>query len=438
MSVAIQALAQPQLDRLTIVAPAAPGGGWDQTARALQHVLEADRLVSVVDVQNVPGAAGTIGLSQFINSERGNGRALLVSGLVMLGATLWNRSPVSVTQVTPIARLTGEYEVIAVPSSSPHRDLRSLVNAFRERPQSFAWGGGSAGGTDHILAGLVAEAAGIDAKRVNYIAFSGGGEAVAALLGGHVTAGISGYSEFASHIASGRLRAVAISAPARVAGIDVETMKDGGIDVELVNWRAVLAPAGISEDDRSRLTSLIRQATQSQRWRQMLVERDWTDMYLDGAAFDEYLRAERTRLTRIIARLRGPGDAASASAGQRIVPVAVIGGALIVMVALLVSQAAGGRRSRATPQEPRTNRTALVVVSAALVAFAALLPLLGFIAASTVLFSGAAFAFRRKPARHALARALAIALVFSTVVYLVFSRGLDLSLPAGSLWTWMR
>jgi putative tricarboxylic transport membrane protein len=203
--------AQPLDDHLVIVAPAAPGGGWDQTARALQHVIERRGLARIVEVQNVPGAAGTIGLAQFVNAGAGNTRSLLITGLVMLGATLWNDSPISIGQATPIARLTGEYEVVAVPAASAIADLGQLVEVFRRRPEAFAWGGGSAGGTDHILAGLIAEAAGVDPRRVNYVAFSGGGEAVAALLGGHVAAGISGYSEFAAHLQSGRLRAIAIS-----------------------------------------------------------------------------------------------------------------------------------------------------------------------------------------------------------------------------------
>src|SRR5829696_2565672 len=222
--------AQPLIDHLTIVAPAAPGGGWDQTARALQHVIDVRHLARVAEVQNVPGAAGTIGLSQFIDSQGGRGDSLLVTGLVMLGATLWNDSPVSVQQATPIARLTGEYEVVAVPASSPLQDLQALVAEFRRRPDAFAWGGGSAGGTDHILAGLLGEAAGVDPRRVNYVAFSGGGEAVAALLGGHIAAGISGYSEFAPHVASGRLRVLGISAAARLPGLDMPTIKEGGLD----------------------------------------------------------------------------------------------------------------------------------------------------------------------------------------------------------------
>ena len=211
------------------------GGAWRWLGPARPRDAARDRTAgaaarpsskgaAMVQVENVPGAAGTIGLAQLINGRRGDGGVLLVNGLVMLGAILSNQSPVSITQVTPIARLTGEYEIVAVPASSPHRDMQSLVRALRQNPAAVSWGGGSAGGTDHILAGLIVAAAGIDPRRTNYIAFSGGGEAVTSLIGGQVTAGISGYSEFAQHIQSGRLRAIGISAPRRLANLDVPSL----------------------------------------------------------------------------------------------------------------------------------------------------------------------------------------------------------------------
>ena len=434
------AAAQPAFDRLLIVAPAAPGGGWDQTARALQQVLQTTGLARTVEVENVAGAAGTIGLAQFVDAQRGNGRALIVSGLVMVGATLWNESPVSVTAATPIARLTGEYEVVAVPASSPYRDLPALVAAFRQHPEGFAWGGGSAGGTDHILAGLVAEAAGIDPRRLNYIAFSGGGEAVAALLGGHVRAGISGYSEFAAHIESGRLRAIAISAAARVASIDAPTLKEGGIDVELVNWRAVLAPPRLTARDRQRLNDVVAAAARSAEWQKILVARQWTDWYLDGDAFDGWLREERDRLSRVVARLRGPVSGAPVRAGQRLAPVAVLGGGLVVLSALIARR----RPQTGTVEQHAVNASAVSSTAAALIVFVALLPAFGFIVSASLLFAITVVAFRGYPAapiRRWLAGAvgpLLAGVVFATLVYVGFTRGLDVPLPPGRLWTWMR
>jgi putative tricarboxylic transport membrane protein len=437
--------AQAPEDHLVIVAPAAPGGGWDQTARALQLVLERNGLARVVEVQNVPGAAGTIGLSQFIAAGPAQTRSLLITGLVMLGATLWNDSPVSLSQATPIARLTGEYEVIAVPAGSPLHDMRALVEAFRRRPEAFAWGGGSAGGSDHILAGLIAEAAGIDPRRVNYIAFSGGGEAVAALLGGHVAAGVSGYSEFAAHIASGRLRPLAISAPARVSGIDAPTIRESGLAVEMVNWRGILAAAGIADADRSRLTALVNRAAHSNEWQRILTEREWTDLYLDGAAFDAYLGAERTRLARVVARLRGPAHGAPIATGQRIVPFTVLGGGVLLAGLLIAGKLR--RHRRAETREPgRVNRSAFAGVGLGLVAFLIFLRPLGFVAAATALFVIVVRAFAPLPNRGAADASyrrrqvmpLVAGAAFVVLVYLAFTRGLDLPLPEGAFQAWMR
>ena len=202
-----------------IVAPAAPGGGWDQTARALQQAFVSVDPDTSVQVDNVPGAAGTIGLARFVSGERGNPEALLVMGLVMLSAITTNHAPVTLAETTPIARLTGEPEVIVVPAASPLKSLDDLLAAFRTSPESVSWGGGSAGGTDDLLVRLLAETIGIAPSRVNYIAFAGGGPALAALLGGQVTAGVSGYSEFAGQIDAGALRALAISSPS-TAGRD--------------------------------------------------------------------------------------------------------------------------------------------------------------------------------------------------------------------------
>ena len=417
----LPAAQQPALPSLTIIAPAAPGGGWDQLAREMQREIERQALAAMVQVENVPGAAGTIGLAQLINGRRGDGGALLVNGLVMLGAILWNQSPVSITQVTPIARLTGEYEIVAVPATSPHRDMQSLVGALRRNPAAVSWGGGSAGGTDHLLAGLIVTAAGVDPRRTNYIAFSGGGEAVTALIGEQVTAGISGYSEFAQHIESGRLRAIGISAPRRLAGLDVPSLIEQGLDVQLENWRAVVAPPGLNEAQRQALTNVVERMAHSASWRTTLARLGWTDSYLAGPAFDQFLDAERVRVGRIAARLRASaGDANAARAGEWLFPVAVIGGNALILIVLFV------RRS-ATTTDRRTNSSPVVRVALGLVAFVALLNLAGFVAAGTVLFAGTASAFgSRRWLRDAL-----LGITLCATVYVAFTYGLGVSLPPG-------
>ena len=289
--------------RLRIFVPAAPGGGWDQTARTLEVVLKTNKQIDNAQITNVGGAGGTVGLPQFVNQWKGQGDALMVAGMVMVGAIIANKSAYSLSQVTPIARLTGEFEVIVVPPDSPHKDMKSLVAAFKAKPDAVSWGGGSAGGTDHILAGMIAQAVGVEASKVAYVAFAGGGPAQAAVLGGHVTCGVSGFGEFSEQIKAGKMRPLAISADKRVPGIDVPTLKDQGIDVELFNWRGVFAPPGVTDADRAKMTALIEAMVKSPAWQEELKKRDWTDILMTGKAFEDYVKSDTARIEGILKQL---------------------------------------------------------------------------------------------------------------------------------------
>jgi len=275
-----------------IMAPAAPGGGWDQTARSMQTALQDEAISGNVQVTNVPGAGGTIGLAQFVNSATGDASQLIVGGYVMVGAILTNASPVTLDQVTPIARLTGEYEAIVVPAASDIKDMAGLVEKLKADPGAVSWGGGSAGGTDHITAGLIAKAVGIDPTKVNYIAFSGGGEALAAILGGQVTVGISGYGEFASQVEAGALRVIGVSSDERLAGIDAPTFKESGVDVSIQNWRMVAAAPGLSDEQKAAVTADIDKMVQSKTWQTILADKGWQNTYLAGDAFAEQLKKD--------------------------------------------------------------------------------------------------------------------------------------------------
>lgn len=290
------------LARLEITAPAAPGGGWDSTSRAAQEVLQTEGLAKSVQVVNVPGAGGTIGLAKLANSK-GKGGTLMTMGLVMVGAIETNKSAATLDDVTPIARLTTEQEAIVVPADSPYQDLEQFVTAWKADPGKFAIAGGSAGGTDQILAGLLAEAAGIDPKQVNYIAYSGGGEALAAILGGKVAAGISGVSEFTDSVAGGKMRALAVSGAEPVEGFDAPTITESGYDVELTNWRGMVAPGGISDEDRQALVDAVQKMHDSQAWKDQMEENGWDDAFLPGEEFEAFLAEEKTRVSEVLASL---------------------------------------------------------------------------------------------------------------------------------------
>ena len=273
----------------TIMAPAAPGGGWDQTARARQQVMQAEGISGNVQVGNVPGAGGTIGIAQFASQQKGNPNALIVGGYVMVGAILTNQSPVTLADVTPIARLTGEYQAIVVPANSEVQNIGQLVEMLKADPGAVSWAGGSAGGTDHIGAGLIAKAAGVDPTKINYIAYSGGGEALAAILGGQVTVGISSYGEFQPQVAAGALRLLAVSSAERIEGADAPTLKESGLDVVLQNWRMIAAAPGLSDEQKAAVMADVEKLAKSAGWQETLKTKNWQDTYLAGAAFEEQL-----------------------------------------------------------------------------------------------------------------------------------------------------
>ncbi len=283
------------LDQLYIMAPAAPGGGWDGTARAMQESLQAAGIVRAVQVENVAGAGGTIGIAQFVKRQ-GDGKALMATGLVMAGAILTNKAPVTFAHVTPIARLTQEWQAIAVLKNSDLKTVADLVGRLKTNPGAVSWGGGSAGGADQMTAGLFARAVGADPAKINYVAHSGGGQAMATILGGHVTLGVNSASEFQDQVTAGQLRYLAVSSDKRIPGIDAPTLRELGIDLVFSNWRGVVAPPGISQADRKALGQAVEQMAKSAQWKAIMEKRGWIDAYMPQSEFEAFLKAEQTRV----------------------------------------------------------------------------------------------------------------------------------------------
>jgi putative tricarboxylic transport membrane protein len=285
---------------LKMMIPANPGGGWDTTGRSLGRALTEAKAADAVQYENKGGAAGILGLAQFVAASKGDPNALLMMGAVMLGGIISGKPPVQLSQATPIARLTSEYNVFVLPADSPLKTMKDVVAQLKRDPASVKWGGGSRGSTEHISACMLARNVGVDPKKVNYVAFRGGGEAVAAILGGNVTIGGSGYSEFAEHIASGKMRAIAVTSQKRLPGIAVPTMKEQGYDVVLGNWRGVYGAPGISAEDRANLTAMVLAATKTKAWSEALAKNGWTPAVTAGKEFDDFVEYEFSSLRAIM------------------------------------------------------------------------------------------------------------------------------------------
>ena len=295
---ALSAPVRAQVDTLKVMIGANPGGGFDQTGRSLGAAMIAAGSARNATFENKGGAGGTIGLAQFVNSERGNGSALIVTGAVMVGAIETGKPPVTLKNATPIARLFADTMILVVPANSPLLTLKDLIDKLKANPGSVSWGGGSRGSIDHIMVGLIAKEVGVDPTKVNYVAFAGGGEAKSAILGGHVTVGVAGVSEFAPDVDAGRMRALGISSSFKLRNLP--TLKEQGINVEIYNWRGVYGAPGITAEQRKTLIDAVVKGTEHASWKEALRKNDWGPFLLTGDDFGKYVEAESARLGGIL------------------------------------------------------------------------------------------------------------------------------------------
>ena len=294
------AQAKPLFDTINMFVPAAPGGGWDGTARAIERAAKASGLVGNFQFENVGGAGGMIGLPRFVNQRKGQGNSLMVGGSVMVGAGITNKSPVTMRNVVPVARLTEESSVIVVPAGGKIKTWKELVEALKANPKAVSVAGGSAGGTDHIVLGLMIKELGRNPREAAYVAFAGGGPANAAILGNQVTAGISGYSEFEDQIKAGRMIPLAVSGNIRIPGVNVPTMRELGLNVAVANWRGVFAAPGVTTAQRDKLFELMSKLNQSPAWQQELVTRKWTGVFLAEMPFEREINKDITETEAVL------------------------------------------------------------------------------------------------------------------------------------------
>ncbi|MBO4206819.1 Bug family tripartite tricarboxylate transporter substrate binding protein [Micromonospora echinofusca] len=289
---------------LRIMVPNTPGGGYDTTARTAAKVLEDAKIATGVQVFNLPGAGGTVGLQRTVN-EKGNGKLAMQMGLGVVGASYTSKSTATLTQTTPLAKLIEEAGAIVVPKDSPYRTIGDLVAAWRANPKGIAVGGGSSpGGPDHLLPMQLAKSVGIDPRQVNYVSYDGGGELLPAVLGGKVAFGASGFGEFLDQVEAGQIRVLAVTSAAPVAALrDVPTLKSSGIDLVFTNWRGIVAPPGISDADRKVWIDVLTRMHESEQWKAELTKRGWTDAFVTGDEFATFLTEQDRAVADLLKQL---------------------------------------------------------------------------------------------------------------------------------------
>ena len=291
------------LTDLRVMVPNSAGGGYDTTARVAAKVMEDEEIASGIEVFNLEGAGGTVGLARTVN-EKGNGDLAMLMGLGVVGASYTNETDATLTQTTPLARLIEEPGAVMVPKDSPFKTIDDLVAAWKKNPGSLTVGGGSSpGGPDHLLPMQLAEAVGIDPKDVNFVSYDGGGDLLPAILGNKLDFATSGPSEFLDQIESGEVRVLATSGEERLETVDVPTLKESGIDMLFTNWRGLVAPPGISDADRDRLIGALEDMHDSDGWDEALEENGWTDAFMTGDEYGTFLEEQDERVEDTLAQL---------------------------------------------------------------------------------------------------------------------------------------
>lgn len=291
------------LNGVRVMVPNTAGGGYDTTARTAVKAMQDAGIAKGVEVFNLPGAGGTVGLARVVN-EKGNGDLAMMMGLGVVGSVYTNKSPNSLSDTTPLARLIEEAGAVVVSKDSPYRTLADLVTAWKANPAKVTVGGGSSpGGPDHLLPMQLAQTVGVDPKKVNYIAYDGGGELLPALLGNKVAFGASGYSEFLDQITAGQLRVLAVTGDERVPTIEAPTLREQGVDLTFTNWRGFVAPPGIDAAAKARLLGALDRMHASPEWKQALERNSWTDAYLSGDEFGAFLTEQDQRVSGILTTL---------------------------------------------------------------------------------------------------------------------------------------
>lgn len=289
---------------LRIMVPNTPGGGYDTTARTAAKAMEDAKIATGVQVFNLPGAGGTVGLQRMVN-EKGNGKLAMQMGLGVVGASYTSKSSATLTQTTALAKMIEEGGAIVVPKNSPYQSIGDLITAWKANPKAIAVGGGSSpGGPDHLLPMQLAKAVGIDPRQVNFISYDGGGELLPAILGGKVAFGASGFGEFLDQVQAGQLRVLAVTSVAPIDALkDVPTLKSAGIDLVFTNWRGIVAPPGISETDKQVWIDALTKMHESAEWKAELAKRGWTDAFVTGEAFAAFLTEQDKSVADLLKQL---------------------------------------------------------------------------------------------------------------------------------------
>jgi putative tricarboxylic transport membrane protein len=294
---------------IVFVAPSGAGGGWDLTARAITKVLDETNLVKqTMTVENKPGGGGAVFMAEYATQDKNNDYKLFVNSppIIINNLKAEGNSPFGYKDTTPLAQLTKDFGAIVVKADSKFQSLSQLLETIKQNPKSVTVAGGSAPGSmDHLIAILPIYKSGIDPKVVKYVSYDGGGEAIAALLGGNADVIATDASSVGEYVKAGKVRVLAISAPERLGGAlkDVPTMKELGIDAEFTIWRGVFGPKQMSADAKKFWEDTFQKLSEHEKWKEELTKQGWEPEYKGSKEFTQFLQEQEQQISDMLKSL---------------------------------------------------------------------------------------------------------------------------------------
>ncbi|WP_339230580.1 tripartite tricarboxylate transporter substrate binding protein [Aeribacillus sp. FSL K6-2833] len=294
---------------IMFVAPSGAGGGWDLTARAITKILDETNLVKqTMTVENKPGGGGTVFMAEYATQDKNNDYKLFVNSppIIINNLKAEGNSPYGYKDTTPLAQLTKDFGAIVVRADSKFQSMSQLLDAIKQNPKSVTFAGGSAPGSmDHLVAILPIYKTGIDPKLVKYVSYDGGGEAIAALLGGNTDVIATDASSVGEYVKAGKVRVLAVTAPERLGGVlkDVPTLKELGIDAEFTIWRGVFGPKQMSDDAKKFWENTFKKLSEHEKWKEELTKQGWEPEYKGSKEFTQFLQEQEQLISDMLKSL---------------------------------------------------------------------------------------------------------------------------------------
>ena len=285
--------------------PGGAGSGWDRTARGVGMVLREASLIDNASFENISGAGGGKAIGTLIETAERRSNTLMVNSTPIIVRSLTRIFPYSFRDLTPVARIIGDYQALIVRPDSDLRDFNDVLRRFRENPRSVKFAGGSVrGDLDHLVPALAIRAAGEDPRTVAYVPYDGGGKALAGFLTGEADVLSTGFSEVLEYHRAGHLRIIAVSAPQRVAGLpDIATFVEQGIAFEFVNWRGFFAAPGISPQAADEYSTLLRRMQTTAEWEELRSRNGWQNLFLPREEFIVFLEKQEQEIGELMTEL---------------------------------------------------------------------------------------------------------------------------------------